>query len=144
MEYEATQAIAEMVDRETEAWNRKDADTLVSLFHQDMVWPWPSSSISHDPAEWTTGMGRFDADRWRSSWQKLFDMHDLVSNHRNTVRVQVTPEGDAGFAVVDVDTIWRRHTDGTEQRWHGRACKVYVRCDSGWKMTMHTGLLRYD
>lgn len=88
-------------------------------------------------------MGRFDADRWRSSWERLFDSHDLVSNHREIVRVEVTAEGDAGFAVVDVDTSWRRHSDGAEERWCGRACKVYARCADEWKMIMHTGLLQY-
>ncbi len=100
MEDDAVEAIVAMVNRETEAWNRKDADALVSLFHADMVWPWPSSPLSHDPAQWTTGMGRFDAGRWRSAWQALFDSHDLVSNHREIVRVEITPQRDAGFAVV--------------------------------------------
>jgi hypothetical protein len=27
---------------------------------------------------------RFDAERWRSEWQALFDNHDLVHNHRET------------------------------------------------------------
>jgi len=143
MQDDATESILDMVNRETEAWNRKDADTLLSLFHADMVWPWPSSPVSHDPAQWTTGMGRFDADRWRSAWQALFDSHDLVLNHREIVRVEITPQRDAGFAVVDVDTIWRRWSDGVEDRWHGRACKVYARTADGWKMTMHTGLLQY-
>ena len=31
--------IQAMVDRETAAWDRQDADALVSLFHPDMVWP---------------------------------------------------------------------------------------------------------
>jgi ketosteroid isomerase-like protein len=33
------QQIQTMVDRETSAWDRQDADALVSLFHPDMVWP---------------------------------------------------------------------------------------------------------
>lgn len=52
---EAADAIIEMVDRETEAWNNKDADGLLTLFHEDMVWPWPTGVRSHDPVEWTTG-----------------------------------------------------------------------------------------
>ncbi len=137
-------AIVEMVERETDAWNRQDAEALVALFHQDMVWPWPPSPTSHDPVTWVTGMGRFDADRWTASWQRLFDAHDLVSNERDIVRVEVTPEGDGGFAVVDIDTVWRRRSDGAEDRWQGRVCKVYARCDDGWKITMHTGALHYD
>ena len=33
--------IQEMVDRETRAWDSQDAEALVSIFHPDMVWPWP-------------------------------------------------------------------------------------------------------
>jgi ketosteroid isomerase-like protein len=40
MEPDATVAVRDMVNRETEAWNRKDADALVALFHPDMAWPW--------------------------------------------------------------------------------------------------------
>ena len=140
---DAAAAITEMVHRETDAWNRQDADALVVLFHPDMVWPWPPSPDSHDPVTWVMPMGRFNADRWRSSWQTLFDSHDLVSNERTVRRVAATPEGDGGFAVVDIDTVWRRRSDGQEDRWHGRVCKVYALCDSGWKITMHTGVLRY-
>lgn len=44
--------IQAMVDRETEAWNRMDAEALVSICHPDMVWPWPPDPHAHDPAEW--------------------------------------------------------------------------------------------
>ena len=44
--------IEEMVHRETRAWDARDAETLVELFHPDMVWPWPSDSGDHDPATW--------------------------------------------------------------------------------------------
>lgn len=132
-----------MVNRETEAWDRKDADALVALFHPDMVWPWPPTSGSHDPMTWVMPMGRFDADRWRTVWQKLFDTHDLVRNDRHIRRVEVTPEGDGGFAVVDIDTVWRRHVDGSEDAWTGRVCKVYTRTGDGWKLVMHTGVLVY-
>jgi ketosteroid isomerase-like protein len=33
--------VREIVDRETRAWNTKDAELLLSVFHPDMVWPWP-------------------------------------------------------------------------------------------------------
>jgi ketosteroid isomerase-like protein len=140
---EAENAVRAMVDLETSAWDRKDAATLVSLFHPDMVWPWPPSADSHDPITWVMPLGRFNADRWRASWQALFDTHDLVSNHRIIQRVEVTPEGDGGFAVVDIDTLWRRRSDQVEDRWQGRTCKVYARCADGWRMTMQTGVLRY-
>ena len=31
--------IQEMINCETGAWNEKDAETLVLIFHPDMVWP---------------------------------------------------------------------------------------------------------
>lgn len=141
---DAAAAIREMVERETDAWNRKDTNVLVDLFHPDMVWPWPRTDRSHDPIDWVVPMGRFDADRWRSSWQALFDRHDLVKNDRLIRKIVTTPEGDGGFAVVDIDTHWRNRADGSVQVWAGRVCKVYSRCTSGWKMTMHTGALVYD
>jgi ketosteroid isomerase-like protein len=133
-----------MVDRETDAWNRTDAAALVSLFHPDMVWPWPPSADAHDPITWVMPMGRFNAERWRASWQALFDTHHLVSNRRTIRRVEVTPDGDGGLAVVDIDTVWRRKIDLVEERWEGRTCKVYARCRDGWKMTMQTGALSYE
>lgn len=39
MDDDAVAAITDMVKRETEAWNRKDPDGLVTLFHPDMVCP---------------------------------------------------------------------------------------------------------
>ncbi len=30
--------IMALVDRETEAWNRQDSESLVSIFRPDMVW----------------------------------------------------------------------------------------------------------
>jgi hypothetical protein len=58
------------------------------------------------------------------------------------VRISVSPEGDAAFAVVDVDTLWRS-ASGAEQHWVRRAGKFYARVGGVWKMTMHTGLLAY-
>jgi ketosteroid isomerase-like protein len=136
-------AITDMVNRETEAWNRRDADGLVALFHPDMVWPWPPGPNDHDPISWIMPMGRFDGRRWRAIWQELFDTHDLVRNDRVVRRIEVTPEGDGAFAVVDIDTVWRRRADGAEDAWNGRVCKVYALCTDGWKLTMHTGVLRY-
>ena len=134
--------IQAMVDRETEAWNAMDAEALVSIFHQDMVWPWPPDGRAHDPASWIFPFGRYDRKRWRAGWQKLFDTHDLVHNDRRTVRIEVSDEGDGAFAVVDVDTLWRDH-DGRDFHWLGRACKGYTLVDGEWKLIMHTGLLEY-
>jgi hypothetical protein len=137
------EAVREVVDRETRAWDTQDVPLLLSVFHPDMVWPWPSSPDAHDPAEWTWGNGRFDPVRWAAIYEELFAAHELVHNRRDTVRVSVSPEGDGAFAVVDVDTLWRRRDGSGEMRWLGRACKVYALVAGEWKLTMHTGLLRY-
>jgi ketosteroid isomerase-like protein len=136
--------VEEIVHRETCAWDTKDVDLLLSVFHPDMVWPWPRSYTAHDPAEWRLVMGKFDANRWRRRFQELFDTHDLVHNRREIVYVEVSAERDAGLAVVEVDTLWRRRSDGEEQHWLGRACKVYSLVGDELKMTMHTGLLDYE
>ena len=41
--------IREIVNRETQAWDQQDINKLMSLFHPDMVWPWPRNDDSHDP-----------------------------------------------------------------------------------------------
>jgi ketosteroid isomerase-like protein len=135
--------IRDMVDRETAAWNRQDAEALVELFHPDMVWPWPPSSADHDPQTWVFPWGRFDRTRWKAGWNDLFASHDLVHNNRRTVRVQVSEQGDGAFAVVDVDTLWRRKSDGSPFHWNGRACKGYTRVGDRWFLIFHTGLLEY-
>lgn len=134
--------IREIVERETRAWDTKDVRLLMSIFHPDMVWPWPPTSRHHDPADWVFWAGRYDYGRWSRNWQQLFDTHELVHNRREIKKVVVTPEEDGAFAVVDVDTLWRDR-EGREQHWKGRACKVYSKVGGVWKMTMHTGLLEY-
>ena len=68
--------------------------------------------------------------------------HKLVHNRRETKKIVVTEEGDGALAVVDIDTLWV-DARGHEDRWLGRVSKVYARVGSEWKMTMHTGVLRY-
>jgi ketosteroid isomerase-like protein len=135
--------IREIVNRETRAWDTKDVRLLLSVFHPDMVWPWPPTAQHHDPLDWVFWAGRYDYERWSRNWQQLFDTHELVHNRREIKRVVVTAEEDGAFAVVDVDTLWRDRS-GQEQHWKGRACKVYSKVNGEWKMTMHTGLLDYD
>jgi len=135
--------IMAMVDRETHAWDVKDAEALVDIFHPDMVWPWPPDGRSHDPMTWIFPQGRYDRDRWRDGWQGLFDTHTLVHNRRRTLRIEISAEGDGAFAVVDVDTLWRNDKTGGESHWKGRACKGYTKTKNGWKLIMHTGLLEY-
>lgn len=135
--------ILSMVNAETAAWNVRDADALVSLFHPDTVWPWPPNADAHDPMEWVIPYGRFDRERWKRSWQRLFDTHDLVHNIRETLRVVVSDEGDGAFAVVDVDTLWRNRTTQQLFHWKGRACKVYTKVNGRWRFIFQTGLLNY-
>ena len=135
--------IREIVVRETRAWGTRDVELLLTVFHPDMVWPWPPDADEHDPANWVFVMGRYDYDRWRRSWQTLFDTHELVHNVRGIIKIVVTDEGDGAFAVVDVDTLWRDR-EGRDFLWKGRACKVYSKTGGVWKMTMHTGLLDYE
>ena len=132
-----------MIDRETRAWNTQDVDLLLSVFHPDMVWPWPSGYDAHDPAEWTLVMGRFDAERWRKAFTDLFADWELAHNRRDTARIEVSEQGDGAFAVVDIDSLWLRRDGEDEMRWKGRVCKVYSFVDGVWKMTMHTGALIY-
>jgi ketosteroid isomerase-like protein len=108
-----------------------------------MVWPWPSGYDAHDPTEWRLVMGRFDAERWRTAYADLFSDWELIHNRRNTVKIEVSEQRDGAFAVVDIDTLWRRRDGEDEMRWKGRVCKVYSLGGDEWKMTMHTGALTY-
>jgi ketosteroid isomerase-like protein len=139
----AEREIQELVDRETSAWDRKDPEALVSLFHPDMVWPWPAYAEAHDPSLWVFPQGRFNRARWKASWAELFSTHELVHNVRKTVRIAISEEGDGAFAVVDVDTLWRSRADGGSMRWKGRACKGYTKVGETWLLIFHTGLLDY-
>ncbi len=134
--------IQEIVDRETRAWDTRDLDTLIAIFHPDMVWPWPPHAQAHDPMEWVLEWGRYDEGRWRQGWQGLFDNHELIHNIRTTHKIEVSAEGDGAFAVVDIDTLWRDR-DGNDFRWCGRTCKVYTKVGDGWKMISQTGVLDY-
>jgi ketosteroid isomerase-like protein len=133
-----------MVDRETNAWDFMDADALVSIFHPDMIWFWPKDENAHNPVDWVCPMGRFNRDRWKSVWQRLFDTHTLIHNRRTTVKITVTEEHDGACAVVDVDTLWRHSQTGENFHWKGRACKIYTKTGTEWKLISHLGLLKYD
>ncbi|MFZ5515933.1 MAG: YybH family protein [Candidatus Zhuqueibacterota bacterium] len=139
----AEEEIREIVNRETRAWDTQDIQLLMSIFHPDMVWPWPATPGSHDPMDWIFWAGRYNAERWSRNWQQMFDTHDLIHNRREIKKIVITEEKDGAFAVVDVDTLWRDR-DGKDFHWKGRACKVYSKVNGEWKMTMHTGLLDYS
>jgi ketosteroid isomerase-like protein len=134
--------IMEMVNRETRAWDTKDVHLLTSIFHTDMVWPWPKTNRSHDPMDWELVMGKFNSERWSKGWQDLFDNYTLVHNKREIKKIVISAEKDGAFAIVDIDTLWM-DKDQNRNHWKGRVCKVYSKTGSGWKMTMHTGALIY-
>jgi len=136
--------IQDLVDLETTGWNTKNPDLFLSMIHPDMVWPWPPTADSHDPIDWVFVLGRFDRDRWRKGWQDIFDTHDLIRNQRDTVRIEVSKEGDGAFAVVDIDTLWRHKTTGEDFHWKGRVCKMYTKLSNGeWKFYFQTGALNF-
>ena len=137
------QAIAEIVNRETRAWDTQDVDLLMTVFHRDMVWPWPRTPQSHDPMHWVIEWGRYDYERWKSGWQTLFHTHRLAHNIREIKKIEISKEGDGAFAVVDIDTLWLDR-EGKENHWKGRVCKVYSKIGDEWKMTMQTGVLDYS
>ena len=146
--------IEEIVNRETKAWDTQNVDLLLTIFHPDMVWPWPRTLQSHDPMDWIFVLGRFNKERWKRVWQKLFDTHRLVHNRREIKRIEISKEGDGAFAVVDIDTLWvdkygeysdeRRARADYDHHWKGRVCKVYTKVGREWKMVMHTGVLDYS
>lgn len=134
--------ITEIVDRETRAWDTQDVELLISVFHPDMVWPWPRTFQSHDPIDWIMPLGRYNKERWCRGWQELFDNHILAHNIRTIKKIVISEEKDGAFAVVDIDTLWI-DSDNNESHWKGRVCKGYSKVGSEWKMTMHTGVLTY-
>jgi hypothetical protein len=134
--------ITEIVNRETKAWDTQNVNLLISIFHPDMVWPWPRTFQSHDPIDWIIALGRFNKERWSSGWQDLFDTHKLVHNIREIRKIVISDEKDGAFAVVDIDTLWV-DINNIENHWKGRVCKVYTKMETEWKMIMHTGVLNY-
>ena len=141
-ENESRKRIEEIVDRETKSWDTQDVDLLMTIFHPDMVWPWPKTPQSHNPVDWVLEWGRYNYDRWRSGWLELFNTHKLIHNRRETKKIEISREGDGAFAVVDIDTLWV-DSEGNENRWLGRVCKIYTRVENEWKMIMQTGVLEY-
>src|SRR5437588_10544596 len=113
------------------------------LFTPDFGWRWRGTPQSNDPMDWVIEWGRYDNERWRSGWQKLFDTHRLARNQREIKKIEISQEGDGAFAVVDIDTLWVDDA-GKENHWKGRVCKIYSKVDNEWKMTMQTGVLDYS
>jgi len=140
---DARAQIEEIVNRETRAWDNQDVNLLMTVFHPDMVWPWPRTAQSHDPMDWLLVQGRYNYERWKAGWQTLFDTHRLIHNWREIKKIEISKEGDGAFAVVDIDTLWV-DSAGRRNLWQGRVCKVYTKIGSEWKMIMHTGVLDYS
>jgi ketosteroid isomerase-like protein len=134
--------IQEIIDRETAAWNTKSIPLLLSIFHPDMVWVWPTDPHKHDPMTWTSFLGKFDQERWTAVYNEWFSTFELINNQRTTQKIYVTKQGDGAFAVVDVDTLWRSPS-GEESHWLGRTCKTYTKTPQGWKMISQVGVLDY-
>jgi len=139
---EMKKEIEEMVNRETKAWDKKDVDLLLTIFHPDMVWPWPKTPQSHDPMDWVLEFGKYDYERWKALWLGLFNTHQLAHNKRSIKKIEISKEGDGAFAVVDIDTLWI-DSNGNKEHWKGRVCKVYTKIRNEWKLIMHTGVLEY-
>jgi ketosteroid isomerase-like protein len=136
--------IQAMVDLETKGWDTKNPELFLSMIHEDMAWPFPPTADSHDPVDWVFVMGRFHRERWRRDWQGLFDTHDLIHNRRVTVKIEVSKEEDAAFAVVDIDTLWRHKETKADFHWKGRVCKIYTKMRTGeWKFYYQTGALNF-
>ena len=135
--------INEIINRETVAFDTKNVELLLSVFHPDMVWPWPPNMGAHDPIDWVLPWGRYNKQRWYGYLQKFFDKYELIHNDRNTKRIEISKEGDGAFAVVDVNTLWKTKS-GDELHWDGRACKTYTLLNSEWKMISQVGLLDYS
>src|SRR3989339_131986 len=109
--------IIEIVNRETWAWDNQNVEQLLSIFHEEMVWPWPPDSKSHDPMTWVLEQGKFNYDRWSEIYNNLFENYNLVHNKREIKKIEVSKENDGAFAVVDIDTLWRNSVTNKDFLW---------------------------
>lgn len=134
--------IEEIINRETKAWQTKDIDLLLSIFHPDMVWVWPKNNNSHNPIDWNLPMGRFNYDRWKKIYEEMFKRNKIIKNERKIIDIKISKESDGAFAVVDVDTVWVDES-GKKNIWFGRAGKTYTKVNGEWKLIAHHGLLKY-
>jgi hypothetical protein len=135
--------IIEIVNRETRAWDTQDVELFLSIFHKDMVWPWPVKNTDHDPKNWELFLGKFDYDRWKKIYTLFFYENRLIYNHRKIIEIKLSKENDGAFAVVDIDTLWQNKNTNQKIHWLGRVSKTYVKVNDEWKLTMHTGVLKY-
>ena len=74
--------------------------------------------------------------------KRNIDITVLIHNNRKTIKITISEQGDGAFAVVEIDTLWR-DKDGNESHWKGTVSKGYTKTKDGWKLIMHTGVLKY-
>lgn len=134
--------VTEIINRETNAWTEKSVEKLLSIFHPNMVWVWPTDKNNFDPISWSLPQGKFDYDRYDKIYTEWFSKFDVIKNQRTTAQIKVSKQGDGAFAVVDIDTLWRSK-DGEESHWFGRTGKTYVKTADGWKMINQVGVFNF-
>ena len=114
-------------------------------FHNDMVWVWPKTANDHDPVNWEVPQGKFNEVRWTQIYKQLFTSFALIHNKREIVKIEYSKEGDGGFAVVDIDTLWENKKTGETMNWLGRTCKTYSLVNPGeWKLIHQVGPLDHS
>lgn len=138
----ADEEITEIVNRETKAWDTQDVELLLSIFHPDFVWVWPKDNHSPNPLDWNLPLGKFNYDRWKDYYSKMFSKYKLVKNNRKIVNIKISSEKDGAFAIVEVDTLWE-DAQGKQMHWHGLAGKTYSKINGEWKLISHYGLLLF-
>lgn len=135
--------IFELVEQEYAALAAGDVGALLAVFHPDMVLVRPRDKDAHNPADWECPDGRFDEARWGKTFGDFFAGHSLIRCEKQVVKTAATPGQDGGFAVVDIDILWRERDTGEEQRWLGRLCKTYVETQRGVQMIAQVGPLDF-
>ena len=99
--------IKEIVDRDTDVWNNKDTEKLLSIFQPDMVWPWPRTFDSHDPVDWIFEVEGLIIKDIKKISNEFLKSHILVHNKKITQKIVISDQKDGAFAVVDVDVLWK-------------------------------------
>ena len=84
--------IKEIVDRDTDAWNNKDTEKLLSIFQPDMVWPWPRTFDSHDPVDWIFEVEGLIIKDIKKISNEFFKSHILVHNKKITQNSYLRPK----------------------------------------------------
>lgn len=135
--------INEIVRREQDAWEMKDAELLLTVFHRDMVWAWPRDFDSLNPFYWQMDLGRFDHELWLDHWTEFFRVYDLIDAVVKLQKVSFSVREDAAFAVVDLNVHWENQENGEIVSWKGRVCKIYSKVRDSWKLISQTGMIPY-